>query len=204
MTQAALPSADQAAEIAPLQRENERLRMERDILRKSNLRRNPDMSFRFIEDHREAYPVRVLCAVLEVSLAGYYAWRSRPPSTRSTANRELVAAIRRVHQDSGGRYGSSCVHAFLRSQGRDIGRGRIERLMRMRRHGICAILAPPRRARTTDSRHALPIAPNLLARDFTAAAPNRIWLADITYAPTGEERALAPGTFSFLIVSFDL
>jgi transposase InsO family protein len=69
------------------------------------------MSFRFIEDHREAYPVRVLCAVLEVSSAGYYAWRSRPPSTRSMANRELVATIRRVHQDSGGRYGSPRVHA---------------------------------------------------------------------------------------------
>jgi putative transposase len=142
------------------------------------------MSFRFIEDHRETYPVRVLCAVLEVSPAGYYAWRSRPPSTRSMANRELVAAIRRIHQDSGGRYGSPRVHALLRSQGRGISRGRIERLMR--RHGIRAIMAPPRRARTTDSRHALPIAPNLLARDFTAAAPNRIWLADITYVPTGE------------------
>jgi putative transposase len=142
------------------------------------------MSFRFIEDHRETYPVRVLCAVLEVSPAGYYAWRSRPPSTRSMANRELVAAIRRIHQDSGGRYGSPRVHALLRSQGRGISRGRIERLMR--RHGIRAIMAPPRRARTTDSRHALPIAPNLLARDFAAAAPNRIWLADITYVPTGE------------------
>jgi transposase InsO family protein len=142
------------------------------------------MSFRFIEDHRETYPVRVLCAVLEVSPAGYYAWRSRPPSTRSVANRELVATIRRVHQDSGGRYGSPRVHAVLRSRGRNISRGRIERLMR--RHGIRAIMAPPRRARTTDSRHALPIAPNLLARDFTAAAPNRIWLADITYVPTGE------------------
>jgi transposase len=95
-----------------------------------------------------------------------------------------VATIRRVHQDSGGRYGSPRVHAVVRSQGRNIGRGRIERLMR--RHGIRAIMAPPRRARTTDSRHALPIAPNLLARDFTAAAPNRIWLADITYVPTGE------------------
>ncbi|MCA1386459.1 DDE-type integrase/transposase/recombinase [Bradyrhizobium sp. NBAIM08] len=56
----------------------------------------------------------------------------------------------------------------------------------MRRHGIRAITAPPRRVRTTDSRHALPIAANLLARDFTAAAPNRIWLADITYIPTAE------------------
>ena len=142
------------------------------------------MSFRFIEDHRDAYPVRVLCTVLEVSPAGYYAWRARPQSLRSAANGELVAAIRRVHRDSGGRYGSPRVHAALRAQGRGTSRGRIERLMH--RHSIRAIMAPPRRARTTDSRHTLPIAPNLVARDFTAAAPNRVWLADITYIPTDQ------------------
>jgi len=142
------------------------------------------MSFGFIEDHRDAYPVRVLCAALEVSPAGYYAWRARPQSLRSAANGELVAAIRRVHRDSGARYGSPRVHAALRAQGRGASRGRIERLMR--RHGIRAIMASPRRVRTTDSRHTLPIAPNLVARNFTAAAPNRVWLADITYIPTDE------------------
>lgn len=142
------------------------------------------MSFRLIEDHRDTWPVRVLCEVLEVSPAGYYAWRKRKPSARATANGELVAAIRRAHGDSGGRYGSPRVHAVLQAQGRGTSRGRIERLMR--HYGIRAIMAPPRRVRTTDSRHTLPIAPNLLARDFTAAAPNRIWLADITYIPTGE------------------
>jgi putative transposase len=142
------------------------------------------MSFRFVEDHRDAYPVRLLCAVLEVSPAGYYAWRARPASVRARTNGELVAAIRQVHRDSGGRYGSPRVHAALRAQGRGTSRGRIERLMR--RHGIRAIMAPPRRVRTTDSRHALPIAPNLLDRDFTAAAPNRVWLADITYIATAE------------------
>ena len=64
------------------------------------------MSFRFIEDHRDAYPVRLMCAVLEVSAAGYYAWRERPVSARTTTNAVLLAAIRQVHQDSGGRYGS--------------------------------------------------------------------------------------------------
>jgi putative transposase len=142
------------------------------------------MSFCFVEDHRDVYPVRVMCAVLEVSPAGYYAWRSRPQSVRSAANTELVAQIRQVHRDSGGRYGSPRVHAVLRAQGHGTSRGRIERLMR--RHGIRAIMAPPRRVRTTDSRHALPIAPNLLARDFTASAPNRIWLGDITYIPTDQ------------------
>jgi putative transposase len=142
------------------------------------------MSFRFIEDHREAYPVRVMCAVLEVSAAGYYAWRERPASERTIGNAALLAAIRQVHQDSGGRYGSPRVHAALRLQGRGASHGRIERLMH--RHGIRAIMAPPRRVRTTDSRHGLPVAPNLLNRNFTAAAVNRIWLADITYIPTAE------------------
>jgi putative transposase len=142
------------------------------------------MSFRFIEDHRDAYPVRLMCAVLEVSPAGYYTWRERPVSERTKSSDVLLAAIRQVHQDSGGRYGSPRIHAALRKQGRGVSRGRIERTMS--RHGIRAIMAPPRRVRTTDSRHGLPIAPNLIARDFTATAPNRVWLADITYIPTAE------------------
>ena len=85
-------------------------------------------------------------------------------------------------RDTNGRYGSPRVHAELRAQGRGASRGRIERLMR--RHGIRAIMARPRRVRTTDSRHDFPIAANLLERNFIAAAPNRIWLADITYVET--------------------
>jgi putative transposase len=142
------------------------------------------MSFCFIEDHRDAYPVRLMCAVLEVSPAGYYAWRERPVSERAKSNSALLAAIRQVHEDSSGRYGSPRVHAVLRRQGRGISRGRVERMMR--RNGIRAIMAPPRRARTTDSGHDLPIAPNRIARDFTAPGPNRVWLADITYIPTAE------------------
>lgn len=142
------------------------------------------MRFRFIEDRRDDYPVRQMCAILGVSPAGYYAWRRRPESSRATANRSLLFEIIRVHRDSGGRYGSSRVHAVLRAQGRGISRGRIERLMR--RYGIRAIMMRPRRVRTTDSRHNLPIALNLLDRNFRATAPNRVWLADITYIPTGE------------------
>ena len=142
------------------------------------------MRFRFIEDRRADYPVTILCDVLGVSPAGYYAWRSRPESRRSAANRELVDDIRRVHRDTRGRYGSPRIHAELKAQGRGVSRGRIERLMR--HHGIRAIMARPRRVRTTDSRHDFPIAPNLLERNFTAAAPNRIWLADITYVETDQ------------------
>ena len=142
------------------------------------------MSFRFIEDHRDSYPVRLMCAVLEVSPAGYYAWRERPVSERAKSNAALLDTIRQVHHDSHGRYGSPRVHAVLKNQGRGISRGRIERMMH--HHGIRAIMAKPRRVRTTDSRHGLPIAPNLVARDFTAKAANRVWLADITYIPTAE------------------
>ena len=128
--------------------------------------------------------MRVLCRVLEVSPAGYYAWRSRPESPRSVANRELVEGIRRAHRDSHGRYGSPRIHAELKAQGHSASRGRIERQMRC--HGIRAIVATPRRCRTTDSGHDFPIAPNLLGRNFSAAARNQIWLADITYIETGQ------------------
>jgi putative transposase len=103
---------------------------------------------------------------------------------RSAANRHLIDDIRRVHRDTHGRYGSPRIHVELKAQGRGVSRGRIERLMR--HHGIRVIMAQPRRVRTTDSRHDFPIAPNLLDRNFTAAAPNRIWLADITYIETDQ------------------
>jgi putative transposase len=142
------------------------------------------MRFRFIEDRRVDYPVRVMCDVLEVSSAGYYAWRSRPESRRSAENRELLEDIRQVHCDNRGRYGSPRIHVELKAQGRGVSRGRVERLMR--RHGIRAIMARPRRVRTTDSQHNDPIAPNLLKRNFVADAPNRTWLADITYIETDQ------------------
>ena len=142
------------------------------------------MRFRFIEDRRADYPVTIMCGVLGVSPAGYYAWRSRPESRRSAANRNLVDDIKRVHRDTRGRYGSPRIHIELKAQGRGVSRGRVERLMR--HHGIRAIMARPRRVRTTDSRHDLPIAPNLLDRNFIAIAPNRIWLADITYIETDQ------------------
>lgn len=141
------------------------------------------MRFCFIEDHRAAFAVRTMCAVLEVSASGYYAWRDRPESARSRADRALAADIRRVHADNRAIYGSPRVHAALRAEGRRIGVNRVARLMR--HHGIQG-RHKRRVPRTTDSKHSLPVAPNLLDRQFTAPAPNRIWLADITYIPTGE------------------
>lgn len=141
------------------------------------------MRFCFIEDHRAAFPVRTMCTVLEVSASGYYAWRDRPESARAIADRSLMGDIRRIHADNRAVYGSPRVHAVLRAEGRRVGVNRVARLMR--HHGIQGH-HKRRVPRTTDSKHSLPVAPNLLDRQFTAAAPNQVWLADITYIPTRE------------------
>ena len=143
-----------------------------------------EMKFRLIGDQRETFPVRVLCDVMGVSPAGYYAWRGRPESLRKTANRALLGEIRRVHLAHRGRYGGPRIHMALRSEGHTASRGRIERLMR--HHGIRAITARRFRVCTTDSHHDLPIAPNRLAQNFAAERPNQVWLADISYVPTAE------------------
>ena len=142
------------------------------------------MKFDFIHAHRAIWPVRTLCAALGLSVSGYYAWRSRPESLREARNRTLLEDIRSIHAQSSGCYGSPRVHAVLRRCGHRIGRSRIERLMR--RAGLHGLAALPRRARTTDSRHDYPIAPNRLGRNFVATSANKIWLADLTYIPTGE------------------
>jgi putative transposase len=142
------------------------------------------MKFGFVDEHRHIWPVRVMCTALGLSVSGYYAWRSRVESPRAAANRVLLEDIRRIHGQSSGTYGSPRVHAVLRRRGRRIGRSRIERLMRQA--GLRGLAALPRRTRTTDSRHAYPIAPNRLGRNFVASRPGEVWLADLTYIPTGE------------------
>ena len=142
------------------------------------------MKFRFIEQHARIWPVRLMCRVLQVSPSGYYGWRSRSQSARSAANRQLLKDVRRIHAAHHRRYGSPRVHVTLRAESRSASRGRVERLMRA--HGIRALAGRRLRPCTTDSRHDLPIAPNLLKQEFSVSAPNRVWLADITYLPTDE------------------
>ena len=137
----------------------------------------------FIHDHVADFPVQVMCEVLGVSRGGYYAWAGRAESARAADDRALAAEIRAAHEASRGRYGSPRVHAELRARGRRIGRKRVARLMR----GMGLAARRRRRfRRTTDSRHAFPIAPNLLERNFTAEAPDRVWLADLTYIWTAQ------------------
>jgi transposase InsO family protein len=142
------------------------------------------MRFRLIEDHRDIWPVRIMCNALSVSPSGFYAWRSRPQSPRKIANRELLSDIRRIHADHRGRYGAPRIYAELRAEGQSVSRKRVERMMHQ--HGIRA--HTPRRYRvcTTDSKHSLPVAANLLEQNFVAEKPDQVWLADITYIPTGE------------------
>ena len=142
------------------------------------------MRFRLIEDHRDLWPVRVMCDALSVSPSGFYAWRLRPESSRKIANRELLADIRRIHAQHRERYGAPRIHAELRAEGHAVSRKRVARVMRQ--HGVRA--RAPRRFRicTTDSKHSLPVAANLLDQNFVADRPDRVWLADITYIPTGE------------------
>lgn len=140
------------------------------------------MRFAFIAAEKAFYPVNVLCAVLGVSTSGFYAWRGRPASERERQDARLAAEVTATHRRTRGVYGSPRVHADLRARGVRVGRKRVERLMRQQ--GLRA--RQKRRFRkTTDSSHSFPIAPNLLARDFEASAPNEVWVGDVTYVATG-------------------
>jgi transposase InsO family protein len=124
-----------------------------------------------------------MCRALAVSRSGYYAWRDRRPSERSQANERLVARIRQIYHDARCVYGAPRIHAELRAQQVLCGRHRVARLMR--KHQIRA-RQYRRRRNTTDSRHQLPVAVNLLQQDFHAQAANQKWVADITYISTAE------------------
>lgn len=136
-----------------------------------------------IDRHRDRYSVRVMCAALEVSPSGYYAWRGRPESRRRRADRELKGVIRLTFEGSRETYGSPRIQLELREQGFRCGRKRIARLMR--EEGLRP--AKTRRfRRTTVSAEDHPKAENVLDRRFMVAAPDRVWAGDITYLRTME------------------
>ena len=141
------------------------------------------MRFAFIAVEKASFPVRLLCRVLEVSRAGFYAWQDRAPSPHAQADERLGLEIAAIHAESRQRYGSPRVHAELRARGHRISRKRVARLMCQ--HGLAGRRRRRSRA-TTDSCHTLPVASNVLARQFTQPAPDRAWVTDITYIATGE------------------
>ena len=138
--------------------------------------------------HVEEYPVGRMCQVLEVTTGGYYAWRQRqvrPGGRRQTENERLVAEMRQIDREVNHRYGSPRMHAALVSRGLVCNRKRVERLMRQA--GLRATHSKRRRrVVTTQSNHGLPVAANVLNREFTATMPNQKWVTDITYIPTDE------------------
>jgi transposase InsO family protein len=141
--------------------------------------------YRLIAREAAHHPVTLSCRVLGVSRAGFYAWRDRPLSARAQADAELTAAIHAIHTKSRGTYGSPRVHAELGTSGRRCGRKRVARLMRAA--GLAGGPRPGRRRpRTTVPDPAATPAPNLVQRDFRVLAPDRLWLADISYVPTEE------------------
>ncbi len=141
------------------------------------------MIFRFIQAEKANHHVRTLCRLLEVSSSGYYAFCTRPPSRRSLEDLELTEQILAIHEASRRNYGAPRIHAALRFEGRRCAKKRVARLMRR----ACIQGVPTRRRyRTTRRAKAQPIAPDLLGRNFTAPAPNRVWVGDITYIRTGE------------------
>ena len=135
-----------------------------------------------------------MCRLLGVRRSGFYAWRKRPESERSRVDRQLAVEVRSAFEESQRRYGSPRIHVELRAKGRLVGRHRVARVMRVQR-----LKARQRRrfVATTDSTHQLPVAPNLVSRNFEASAPNLVWAGDVTFIPTA-------GGWLYLAVLLDL
>ena len=152
-------------------------------------------TYRFIEAEKANHTVRMICRVLRVSRAAYYAWRDAQEVVGVDADARLRVHVRGLHRASRGTYGSPRMTAALRKQGVVVNHKRVARIMR--EEGLQG--APRRRFRgsTTDSAHARPVAPNVLARDFSVTAPNVAWVGDITYLPVG-------GGWAYLAVLIDL
>ena len=139
------------------------------------------MRYEFIDPHRSAFRVTKMCQVLEVSRSAYYAYRRRPKSLRERNNERLVEKITEIYHRSRRSYGSPRITAELHDQGICCGHNRVARLMRQN-----DIVAKRKRRFkvTTHSRHKLPVAPNLVDKQFSADAPDQLWVSDITYIRT--------------------
>ena len=137
-----------------------------------------------IDQFRQQHPVARLCALVDVAKSGYQAWcTGKVTSPRKLDDMRLVVAIKAAHQRGRGIYGPEKIQSELLAQGIATGLNRIKRLRRL--HGIRCTHKKKFKV-TTDSKHSLPIADNVLNRQFAQTAPNQAWVADITYIPTDE------------------
>ena len=141
------------------------------------------MRYRFIDAHKKAWPVNLMCGVLEVSRSGYYHWTKRGPSRRALLNRKLDRRIREIFARHRQCYGVPRITDELHDEGIECSENRVAR--RMRALGLRAIQAKKFKV-TTDSNHSKPVAPDLLEQDFYAQAPNEKWVSDISYVWTDE------------------
>jgi putative transposase len=150
----------------------------------------------FIDEHRERFGVEPICRTLDVSASAYYERRNGPPSRRAESDEELLCEIRRVHRENYECYGSRRVWKQLLREGIETARCTVERLMRA--HGIQGAKRRGKPWRTTRQDPAGQDAPDLVERDFTAKAPDRLWVADFTYLRTWQGVVY----FSFVIDVF--
>ena len=134
-----------------------------------------------MNSHQAVFPVATMCRLLGVSTSGFYAWRVRPPSKRRLRDAELSTTIRTIHETSRGTYGEPRIHAELVAEGVRVSHKRVARLMRAEGlEGISRRKGTTTTVRDRDARQA----PDLVQREFTATAPDQLWVADITYIPT--------------------
>ena len=144
------------------------------------------MKYAWIREHRDSFPVAVLCEVLEVSASGYYDWLDRPPSPRAERHVKIQAVVQQVHAESHGIYGSVKIAKRLRERPDLESACRNTVAQAMRELGLKSRVSKAFTPTTTQSDPTKQPAPNQLAQDFTATAPNRKWVTDITYLPTAE------------------
>jgi putative transposase len=142
------------------------------------------VKYQFIADHDQQYPVTLMCRILGVVRSGYYRWRKVPVGKRKMADMILSIHIKDIFEQSRDTYGSYRIHAELLDEGVRCGRERVARLAR--ENNLEPKAARRFKVMTTDSKHRLPVAPNLLNRNFTAEDRDKIWLTDITYVSTAE------------------
>jgi putative transposase len=145
------------------------------------------MKYAFIQRNKLVWPISVQCRVLLVSVSGYHehlARRVHIAQRRHLSDEALLVHISAVYAENRGAYGWPRIWRQLHAQGIRVGKQRVQRLMQ--KHGIQARGKRRFRVATTDSKHNLPIAPNVLDRKFTVAAPNQAWVGDFTYIPTAE------------------
>ena len=171
-----------------LRSEVERLALERDILLRAAVwfrdgsPLDPEEAFAFVKAHRDTLPVRAMCRVLGSSSSGFYAWMKRPPSARARRDAVLRGLVLASWRNSRRTYGRRRIHADLKAQGESVSQKRVARLMR--EMGIRVARRRRKRPARKGSSRTTCSTPDLVNRNFQAARPNELWVADITEVPT--------------------